>query len=110
MRGWLSLVCALMLAVMLWTGSVAHAAGAIGCVEVSADSVGHFEGDSDQVPADSGKGVPHHHGGCSGHCIGVPANAGTVEPAKAGADAPSLCTNFGLPTREPDRTLRPPIA
>lgn len=73
MRRLLILALGLLLASSLGLGSVAHAAEPITCVEGSAASVdNHVEGDGDQVPADAGKGYPHHHGGCHGHHVGVP--------------------------------------
>ncbi len=49
-------------------GAVAHAAEPIACIDATtAQSMGHSPGDSDEVPADSDKGYPHHHGGCQVH-------------------------------------------
>lgn len=72
MRRFAVLICALMAAVLLWTGTSARAAEIATCVEVSAEATGHFEGDSDQVPSDPDKGTPHHHGGCHGHHVTIP--------------------------------------
>lgn len=110
MRRFLTLVGALMLVVLVWTSSAAHAAEAFGCIEVSANSVGHFDGDDDQVPSDTDKRVPHHHGGCSGHHVGVPATVDAAVPTAAGESPAALRAKYGLPSREPDRALRPPIA
>lgn len=110
MRRLLTLVSTLMLVVLVFTGTTSHAAEAFGCVEVSADSAGHFDGDRDQVPADADKGVPHHHGGCSGHHIAVPATAGATQIAAGDETRPGARNRDGLPSREPDRALRPPIA
>ena len=110
MRRLLTLVGTLMLVVLVWTSTAAHAAEAFGCAEISADSIGHFDGDGDQVPADADKGVPHHHGGCSGHHVGVPATLDAVQPATGEEAAPGGGAKWGLPSLEPDRALRPPIA
>ena len=110
MRRLLSLVSILMLAVMLWTGTTAHAAEAMGCVEVSAEAFGHFDGDSDQVPADPDKGVPHHHGGCHGHHVGVAVDAEAPKAAPAASGTRGLRPEAMDAGCDPGTTLRPPIA
>ncbi|RIA44263.1 hypothetical protein DFR49_2504 [Hephaestia caeni] len=73
MRRLLALLLCLGLAISIGTGSLAHAAEPIGCLDATeASLLGHISGDSDQVPADSEKGYPHHHSGCQGHFVGVP--------------------------------------
>lgn len=110
MRRLLPLISAFMLAFMLWTGGAAHAADAIECGEATEASAGHFAGDGDEVPADSGKAMPHHHGVCHGHCIGVP-NGEPETRATQLAEGPKLPLRQdfyeGLP---PGEALRPPIA
>lgn len=110
MRGLLSLVGTLMLVVMLWTGTTAHAAEAMGCIEVSADAPGHFEGDEDQVPADPDKGVPHHHGGCHGHHVGVASDTEAPNAAPASSNSPGLRHESMASGCDPGTALRPPIA
>lgn len=110
MRRFLPLLASLMLAVMLWSGNAAQAAEAFGCVEASADAVGHFEGDSDEVPFDSEKGTVHHHGGCHGHHSaiadhGAAAPTGAASPAQMTVREPRFPRGTG-----PGMTLRPPIA
>ena len=111
MRAWLRLIASLMLAVMLWTGNVAHAAEAFGCVEVSAETPGHFDGDQDQTPADTDQAVPHHHGGgCHGHHN---ATAADGDDAPAADPAPALIdrwTDSRVTGRGPPAAHRPPIA
>lgn len=110
MRRWLTMIASLMLAVMVWTGGVAHAAEAFSCAEVSATESGHFDGDEDQTPSDSGKAVPHHHSGCHGHHNLVPLS---VE-ARSQTHASFALLGFGHDTalidRQPPTALRPPIA
>ncbi len=110
MRRLLSFVSALMVVLMLWGGTAAHAAEAMQCVESTAASTGHFVGDADEVPGDSDKATPHHHGICHGHCMGVPAEGDPVRAAEH-AEAPDAISqqdfHSGTP---PDSTLRPPIA
>jgi hypothetical protein len=79
-----ALFLSLMLVLSLGFGSVAHAAEGVKGVELPfAMSIGHVDGDGDQVPADSEKGYPHHHGGCHGHEIGVPITPKAIAPYTA---------------------------
>ena len=110
MRRLLSFVGTLMLLVLVFTGTTAHAAEAFGCIEVRADSAGHFDGDRDQVPADADKGVAHHHGGCGGHCVAVPATVDGAQTSSGDEAPPAFRARRGLPSLEPGRALRPPIA
>lgn len=81
MRRLSALFLCLMLALSLGLGSAARATEGDACIEVTAAiELGHSISDADQVPADSGKGYPHHHGGCHGHCVGVPVSTETVVP------------------------------
>lgn len=110
MRSRLRLVASLMLAVMLWTANAAHAAEAFGCVEVSAEAPGHFDGDRDQVSGDTDKAVPHHHAGCHGHHNATTAD-GEDSPATVSAPAPmDRSPDSRVSGRGPPAALRPPIA
>lgn len=109
MRRFLHLCGALALAVMLWTSATAHAREVIGCPEASGAVAGHYDGDADQVPADSDPSVPHHHGGCHGHHV-------AVSHADDGCDT-SVATSLRGHASEhmttgcdPGSSLRPPIA
>lgn len=110
MRGWLSLVGAFMLAVMLWTGSTAHAAEVLGCIEVNADSIGQEEGKPDPAPAAPDKGVPHHHGGCHSHHVAVPDGDAAKMPAAMAASPIGAAADAMVAGGEPGTALRPPIA
>ena len=110
MRRFLTMVGTLMLVVLVFTGTTAHAAEAFGCIEVRADSAGHFDGDRDEVPADADKGVAHHHGGCAGHCVAVPATFDAAHLAPGNEAPPAFRAKRVLPSLEPGRALRPPIA
>ena len=110
MRGLSSLVGTLMLVVMLWAGTMAHAAEAMQCTEVSADTAGHFDGDGDEVPADPEKGVPHHHAGCHGHHVGLAADAAASKAAPASTRSPDLRREATASGCDPGTALRPPIA
>lgn len=105
------LVCALMAAVLLWTGTSARAAEIAGCIEVGGETAGHFEdGDKGQVPSDPDKGAPHHHGGCHLHHVTVPFD-GEAAPFDG-----RLNDSIGLRRAQftagcdPGTQLRPPIA
>lgn len=73
-------------------------------------SAGHAPGDSDQVPADSDKSYPHHHGGCHSDHL--------AEPVKLPASSwmPKLPKSLAyhvasiLPGSAADPALRPPQA
>ncbi len=110
MRQVLHLCGVLMLVVMLWTGVSAQAAEAYGCVEVSGEAAGHFDGDRDQIPSDSDKGTPNHHGGCHGHHVAV--SIDDVSPAVLTVTARSrgLARERVTIGSDPAIGLRPPIA
>lgn len=110
MRRMASIFSALMLILMLWTGTTAHAAELLECVPVGTEMVGHFDGDEDQVPSGSETGVAHHHTGCSGHSLAAPAGETELKPAAAGASFLRPCAASGLYGHGPDNQLRPPIA
>jgi len=110
MRRLLPLISAFVLVLVLWTGTSAHAAEAMECAEVTTSASGHFEGDGDEVPSDSGQATPHHHSACHGHCIAMPSG---LEPAdQHAADRgyiAAVVTDLRLGTG-PSTAIRPPIA
>lgn len=111
MHGLFRLIAVLFLFAGLANGAVAHAVELAGHREVAATSQAqHFEGDADQVPADSDKDYPHHHGVCHGHELAAPlkALAGPLPLGRGVAPIPG--PNFALISSPPDRALRPPIA
>ena len=111
MRRLLPLISAFMIVLALWTGTGAHAAEAIECSDaVEASAAGHFEGDGDEVPADSDQGTPHHHSACHGHCVATPSGAEPDDQHTAGAGLlTELVTDLHLGTG-PGTAIRPPIA
>ncbi len=110
MRRLLPLISALVLVLVLWTGSAAHAAETMECGDEITAAAGHYEGDADEVPADSDSPEPHHHGVCHGHCSGLPAGADAPRTTEhVGAPAAAFQENFHSGT-PPDSALRPPIA
>ena len=111
MRRLTPFISALMLILLLWTGSAARAVEALDCGgETTSAAAGHYDGDRDQVPADGDKAAPHHHNACHGHCMAVPMtdraslllnqdSSGLIETSR------DLQSGSG-----PGATLRPPIA
>ena len=106
----LTILMGLVLLLSMATGAVAHASEQI-CspvTEVSA-SVGHSDGDGDQLP-DTDKGVPHHHGGCHGHHVAAPADHKVAAgPIASSSDLLAGATTIAASVL-PDTSLRPPIA
>ena len=104
-----AIVSAMLLVLMLWTGTTVHAAERLDCITVGTETTGHYDGDPDQTPVSS-EGVAHHHTSCGGHQLAAPTDI------PAAALAPVRRTNLfgdpaaGVPGREPESQLRPPIA
>jgi hypothetical protein len=108
-----ALFLCLILALSLGLGSAARATEGDPCIEVAAAAaaeLGHSVGDADQVPADGGKGYPHHHGGCHGHCVGVPVTTDAVTPFSAASMVPLAFDQRRLARGVADPALRPPQA
>ncbi len=110
MNRWTTIVGALMLLLMLWTGGLAHAAEQASCIPATAESAGHFEGDGDEAPSDSGQGTMHHHTGCSGHQIAASAEGPGVSLPRFSKSLRFPRRQAGLHSHDPDGQLRPPIA
>ena len=109
MNRWTSILGALLLVLMLWTGSSAHAAERPDCIPATSEAANHYEGDRDQLP-DREQGAAHHHSGCNGHHVAAPANATAAEVALRHEFVPFAWREAGRPGRGPDSQLRPPIA
>ena len=101
---------AVMLALLLWTGGIAHAAERFDCIPTTAEAAGHYDGDGDEWPADGKQGVAHHHAGCSGHQLGTPSDTSEVVIGYSADRVPVAWREAGVRARSPDRLLRPPIA
>lgn len=111
MRRLLPFFGCLTLLLLMWTGGMAHAAEALGCASSPvAETSLHFEGDGDEVPADSDSPVPHHHGGCHGHHAHLVPGTTSDRVASVTEMTIAPATSRGFVGTEPDRTLRPPIA
>lgn len=103
------LIAPLLIALLLWSGSSAHA-GELFIGEVSAEAAGNYAGDRDEVPADPDKATPNHHGICHGHCVGIPADHGIASPIVAIEMPTASHLRPVLIGTVSDRMLRPPIA
>ncbi len=109
MRRLSALFLCLMLALSLGLGSAARATESDACIEVTAAvEQGHSASDADQVPADAAKGYPHHHGGCHGHCVGVPVTTEAVAIYDAARLAPLAFDQSQLARTASGPALRPP--
>ena len=95
----------------LGTGSVAHAMEPMVCIDASsAAETGHADGDGDQVPADSDKGYPHHHGSCHGHHVATPLAKAEATGLDKNASIMRPAPSVALATAAADPALRPPQA
>jgi hypothetical protein len=110
MRRILPLISALMLVLILWTGSAAHAAEAMECGVTTVEAAGHYEGDGDEVPADSNQGSPHHHSACHGHCAALPGGAEGSSLHGGGSAILGMGAASAGHGTEPIAEIRPPIA
>jgi hypothetical protein len=105
-----SFLACLMLVLMLWTGTAAHAAETLlPIAEPSGINWEHAHGDADEVPADADKASPHHHGLCHGHDFRVPPGYSPAAPIVA-ANLPGFPPVHALSPVQADKALRPPIA
>ena len=110
MHRWTSLLGAILLVLMLWTGGAAHATERFDCIPATAEAADHFEGDQDQVPSSPDKGMAHHHSGCGGHHVAAPASIPPIDLALQQDTASFAWHEVGVPGHSPDNDLRPPIA
>src|SRR3546814_9391597 len=77
--------------------------------EASGDEValGHVPGDADQVPSDSDKVYPHHHGGCHGDHVAAPVKAINTALTHDLRLAPIFASHSMRPLSTADPALRP---
>lgn len=106
---WTSIVGALLLVLMLWTGGAAHAAERFGCISVAAAAVDEFDGEQDQIPSGVAQGMASH-AGCGSHQEAAPATVARVQVAGSKELVPFAWRESGRPGHRPDSELRPPIA
>lgn len=112
MRRVLAFVICFLLACSVGLGSASHAIEPVAtCIEASAASnLDHAVGDVDQVPADTEKSYPHHHGGCHGHDVGVPIASDSVQPSASRGAPPFAWDHDRTAGATADPALRPPQA
>lgn len=109
MRRCAAFFTAIMLVFLLWTAGTANAAERLEAIPATAVA-GHYDGDKDEAPADSHKGVPHHHAPCGDHQIAAPMPAGPDAIGRAPSSPPAARVDTVAFGREPGAQLRPPIA
>lgn len=71
---------------------------------------GHSPGDADEVPADSDKGFPHHHGGCHGDHVAAPIKLASATIVRDHRKIPTPLIEVARPHSTADPALRPPQA
>lgn len=108
LRRSLLLFCLLMTSLIASTTVHASELSVAATLECSGEI--HTDGDSDQSPSDSDRGMPHHHGSCHGHGLFAPVSG----PSHALTDMTS--SRFYFPASDvfarwsAGPALRPPIA
>jgi len=115
-RRLLNILAYLTIALSLGTTATAHVLErpdvGVSLHETGMDEIalGHAPGDADQVPSDSDKGYPHHHGGCHGDHVAAPVKIAnnTLKPDLRLAPIFSIDSLRPLSTTDP--ALRPPQA
>lgn len=111
MRAALSLFTALLMLVTLAVGPAARASAPVPCGAVTASAAdAHFEGDSDEVPADDDAGFPHHHGPSHDHQVGMALEGGEAATLIVSASGPWARASAAHALSASDAALRPPRA
>lgn len=112
----IGLLAYLLVSISIGMTSVAHAMEPQGGLTIAAGQTatvaefGHTQGDSDEVPADSDKGYPHHHFSCHGDHIAARLDCEAVVLADARSQRAEADRLIPLPSRVGDPALRPPQA
>ena len=111
MKRWMTFFACLAVMLSFAMGSVTHAMEPILCIDShTAAETGHVDGDGDQVPADSDKGYPHHHGNCHGHHVAVPMAKAEPTTQLALGSMIRPHRSVAMATADADPALRPPQA
>jgi hypothetical protein len=105
-----TLIGAIMLVLVLWTGGLAHAAERIEAAPMASQVLGHFEGDRDEVPSDGHQGVAHHHVPCGEHHVATPTDVPCLSSSEPREGLRLLLSESWTRGSVPDSELRPPIA
>ena len=107
MHRWTSLLGAMLLVLMLWTGGAAHAAEPLECAGVTIQSA-DYGSERDQVPSCPPGCATHHC--CSAHQTVASASAPQVEVPLSRDTANFTRHEVGVHGLGPVSHLRPPIA
>ncbi len=110
MPRWTALFGSLMLVLMLWTGTVVHAAERLECIEVGSETAEYHEGERDGSPLGSKKSMPQHHSSCGGNQVTAPAELPSPRLAPPVNSYHCCDSDEGMFGRGPEHPLRPPIA
>jgi hypothetical protein len=98
------------LLISMGIGAAAHASEQLCLPGAEATStLGHSDGDADQT-RDSDSGYPHHHGGCHGHHVAAPVDAGSTAAPAILSSKLAAVGSTPIASAPPGQTLRPPIA
>lgn len=104
------MIGAMLLVLMLWTGTAAHAAEAAECSPAALEISIHLDHGSN-LPSDDRESRPDHlHLGCGGHYLATPAQEESHLARPAAVVAVFGGQAFWLAGDGPALTLRPPIA
>lgn len=107
MLRWTSLIGAMLLVLMLWTGEPAHAAEPLACAGLTIQSP-DCGGEQDQVPS-CPQGCATHHC-CSSHQAATPVNNPLMGLSLSKDTANFTRHEVGIHGHGPGSHLRPPIA
>lgn len=116
MLRFLGLLAYVLVSMSVGMTSITHAMEPVGGTTIAASAttlvaeLGHAQGDSDEVPADSDKGYPHHHVSCHGDHVAAAFDCDGTLLAAAPLNDAALGALFPLPSRAIDPALRPPQA
>lgn len=110
MRRLASILTALVLVLMLWTGTAVHAAERLECIATNSDAAGHYEGDRKEALGGTEQGTTQHHTSCSGNSLVAPSGMITRQSAETKRSDNLGSHTEGVPGSGPDSHLRPPIA
>lgn len=110
MNSWTSMLGAILLVLILWTGGTANAADRFDCNPATTAASDYDGGSQDQLPSSPDKCVTHNHSGCGGHHLATPTSTPSMQLALRQETATFAWHEVGIPGHSPDSELRPPIA
>lgn len=110
MRRWTTMIGAMLLVLMLWTGATGHAAERVECPPGAIEATLHSDGQQPPAPAQPDSSTLHQHFGCSGHHLVAPDMPKPAALASGPGPMPANRQSGLHPGDEPGLNLRPPIA